>query len=282
LNREHSDPYDYLVAKRHCGLTGYEYEPSWDDCRIERLKDRISVAVATTMPTYEELDDALWKLLWEQTAAEYRAELVVSLSPEEARARMEQEKAEDIARAEEARSYHQKDAAADFEYYYQFPVWTLEEAVSLSFGKDPVKVNWNTVRDYEGVSSFAKMYARRRHLCLNAKLANELSEPVTPESFVAWAQRMKIDLPEVLVDRVISTQAHAPKKTSEVLGTRERTSHLKLIAVLAKCYGYDPLKKNSAAAEIKSELERLGLSLDEDTIRKYLAAAIELQHETNA
>ena len=51
------------------------------------------------------------------------------------------------AKQEEERKkfYNQPDANADFDYYCKCPYWTLDEAIALSLGKDPVKVNWNTV-----------------------------------------------------------------------------------------------------------------------------------------
>lgn len=62
------------------------------------------------------------------------------------------------------------------------------------------------------------------------------------------------------------------------LRTRERTSLLNLVIGMAvKGYGYKPAaSKNSAIPEIASDLHELGLSLSEDTIRKYLNESKEL------
>jgi hypothetical protein len=60
--------------------------------------------------------------------------------------------------------------------------------------------------------------------------------------------------------------------------TRERESMLKLIIGLAcGVYGYDPgAARNTATGEIKRDLERIGLAIDDDTIRKYLREGADL------
>ena len=59
---------------------------------------------------------------------------------------------------------------------------------------------------------------------------------------------------------------------------RERNSLLKLIIGMAiKGYTYDPKAgRTGIVREIASDLEQLGISLDDDTIRKYLSEAKEL------
>ncbi len=60
--------------------------------------------------------------------------------------------------------------------------------------------------------------------------------------------------------------------------SRERQSLLKLvIGIAVKGYGYDPkATRTRTVQEMSSDLQMLGLSLDEDTIRKYLNEAKEL------
>lgn len=62
------------------------------------------------------------------------------------------------------------------------------------------------------------------------------------------------------------------------LGTRERDSLLKLVIAMATGgYGYNPMAgRSSTATEITNDLQSVGLSLDQDTVRKYLAEAREL------
>jgi len=61
------------------------------------------------------------------------------------------------------------------------------------------------------------------------------------------------------------------------LSTRERSTLLKLVIGMAiKGYTYDPKQsRNSAIGDIASDLESLGISVDPDTIRKWLKEASE-------
>lgn len=77
---------------------------------------------------------------------------------------------------------------------------------------------------------------------------------------------------ESLRNELANLASGAPSLGGKPLGTRERESMLKLIIGLAYGgYGYVPnTKRTPTAAEISSDLAKLGLSLDQDTIRKFL------------
>lgn len=62
------------------------------------------------------------------------------------------------------------------------------------------------------------------------------------------------------------------------LSTRERDSLLKIVIGMAiQGYGHDPkARRTSTASEIASDLERLDLALDPDTVRKYLQEGSDL------
>ena len=68
--------------------------------------------------------------------------------------------------------------------------------------------------------------------------------------------------------------------TGKTLGQTERKSMLKLIIGMAvDAYDYDPKARNSATGGkngIKVKLAAHGISIDDDTIRKYLTEAKEL------
>ena len=70
--------------------------------------------------------------------------------------------------------------------------------------------------------------------------------------------------------------ASAPKLES-TLHARERDSLLKLVLAMAiKGYGYDPkAHRNSTSKEIAGNSALIGISMDEDTVRKYLTEAKE-------
>jgi hypothetical protein len=77
-------------------------------------------------------------------------------------------------------------------------IWTLDEALALSFGKAPERVNWERVKPHVGVSPFAFQDGRRRDLALRAVQWQQLYDPVLPGIFLAWAKRNEFVLPENL------------------------------------------------------------------------------------
>jgi hypothetical protein len=99
-----------------------------------------------------------------------------------------------IEREERERFFNQPYARADFEHWSRAAHWTLDEAVALSFGKAPERVNWETVKPLVHVSAFAFQYQRRRDLSLRAKLWKQLFDPVLPGFFLAWAKRTDLEV----------------------------------------------------------------------------------------
>jgi hypothetical protein len=78
--------------------------------------------------------------------------------------------------------------------------------------------------------------------------------------------------------RIVDLESAESRESEKPLGARQRDSLLKLIIGMAiKGYGYDPRAGRSGITrEIADDLRLAGLSLDEDTIRKYLNEAKEL------
>lgn len=68
----------------------------------------------------------------------------------------------------------------------------------------------------------------------------------------------------------------SPVARERALVTRERATVLKLIAGMAiRGYAYDPkAAKNAAIGDIESDLQLLGVRLDQDTIRKWVQEAV--------
>jgi hypothetical protein len=78
----------------------------------------------------------------------------------------------------------------------------LDEAVALSFGKAPERVNWQTIFKFLQLSPFAVEYSRRREIALRAAQWKQLYDPVLPGIFLAWAKRLDIDIPAELIEAV--------------------------------------------------------------------------------
>jgi hypothetical protein len=112
--------------------------------------------------------------------------------------RQKAEMKEKNEREERERFFNQPHAQADFDHWSRAAHWTLDEAVALSFGKAPERVNWEKVKPFVQVSEFAFQYQRRRDLALRARAWEQLFDPVLPGIFVAWAKRTDIPVPPEL------------------------------------------------------------------------------------
>lgn len=286
--------------------------------------------------------------LYEVQAAAYIEELRAK-PPEELRAMLSKEKAKEAEetaerlRSEEAsRFFNRPEAWADFAHWSKAAFWTIEEAIALSFGRDPRAVSWATIEGHVRVSPFVMGYRDLRDLAGRAKHMGQLYDPVVPGIYLAWAARIGAKIDQRLIDGVVAnggivadwksmfdaekeaheatkalltqqreellswakekyaealefgksalvereTQIHELKnqilqvssKSERPLSTRERNSLLTLVIGLAiKGFAYDPTASRSTViTEIVSDLNELGLSLDADTVRKYLNEAKEL------
>ena len=99
---------------------------------------------------------------------------------------------------EQSRFFHQDSAKADFNYWCKMAHWSLDEAIALSFGKNPEIVNWVRIEPLTDISQFAKEYEKRRKLALRAIPWKKLYDPVLPSIFLGWAKELKLDIPEHL------------------------------------------------------------------------------------
>ena len=136
--------------------------------------------------------------------ADYKAHLL-QLPPEELQAlvktEFEKQRAEIAAKAEREdreRFFNQPYAQADLDHWSKAAHWTLDEAIALSFGKAPERVNWKSVSPLVGISAFALQYQRRHDLAQRALAWQQLYDPVLPGIFLAWAKRTDIEVPTEL------------------------------------------------------------------------------------
>ncbi len=252
--------------------------------------------------------------------------------------------------------FSQSYTNANFEYWSRISYWTLDEAVALSLGKDPKFVTWERLQKYLDYSTFKINFSNKREEVNRAKVMGQLWVNTVPANFVAWAERMRFDLPVELVTKVkelglqvadwksvsetqqetisilqkrinladeniayerakhseyidksvldlqtlvknystvismrdqdivalnnkiaqLKSQIsnNSPKPKTEI-SIRERESLLQLVLGMAmKGYSYAPnATRSNIVKEIADDLLLAGLSLDEDTIRKYLNEA---------
>lgn len=99
---------------------------------------------------------------------------------------------------ERRRFFNAPGSAAVFQHWAKAAYWSLDEAVALSFRKEPSIVTWEKIKPILQVSSFAMQFNALRDLANRAKAVGQLYDPVLPSLFISWAKRMKIEFPEEL------------------------------------------------------------------------------------
>lgn len=185
---------------------------------------------------------------------------------------------------------------ADWDYWKQIPKTDLYSAVKLSFGIDPRdddKIPATKRNPCQDLKIMPEELLKERHEIAIANLYHGLdaSSPdpskeygfsiVWLAKFATWALLKGWKIPrelEAMSGAKNETQIiDALANVTKPLATIERDSLLKLVIGMAvKGYSYDPnAKKNSAVTEIATDLEKLGLSLSDDTIRKFLKEGAE-------
>jgi hypothetical protein len=100
--------------------------------------------------------------------------------------------------------------------------WTLEQAIAISFGRDPRHVNWSTVEPYYSSSPHAYEYYKRRELVLDAHAQEYLPDPIPSAEFIRWA--LRIDLPCAVAEYELYNHA-PPSQPSSVLMQSTPTVH---------------------------------------------------------
>lgn len=187
----------------------------------------------------------------------------------------------DIEKAERERFFNQPYANADFAHWCKATGWRIDEGIALFMGKAPELVNWESVEEYVLISSFAKEYMKNRHLALRAKEMGKLSDPATPEAFLAWAKQNEIKYPveleQHLKARATSTEdAKCNLSSSKSGATKMYESTQKLLGgIVSAQYDYEK-EPAEVIKQIVEDLEAVGISMGPETVRKHIDLAIEL------
>lgn len=173
--------------------------------------------------------------------------------------------------------------------------WSLREAIALVSEENPK----GSVIVRPGST-----YGRVADLAQRAIQMGLLTEPIIPRNFLDWADENGIRYPEELGVQVRKSQAAIPKidvaaliaernnlreevrklkETEKPPHTKEFNTALKLIAGLAVAsYKHNPRsERSSAIGSMANALAKVGISIDEDTIRKYVRRGEEYLPEIN-
>ena len=195
-----------------------------------------------------------------------------------------------------------KLASEDYDYWCRADYWTSSEFIGLLLGLSP-----NYIAPYTRETGSATTEIDEKVLSLKMLLdrsydLRKLDYRSSPQTLLAWAKSKQIDLPERLIvaaekfrlfdyddeDRSIGKEmqdqnviqlpnTEQATRIEPPVNKKERDSMLKLIIGMAvRAYVYDPTQsRSSIASEISDDLATCGISMDVDTIRKYLKQSAE-------
>jgi hypothetical protein len=183
------------------------------------------------------------------------------------------------------------DFSADFTYWGCMPNLTLHELTALSVGADPRKITEKYIEKRLELSkrnrplwSADTLLVQQREIF--ARYFHNtgwgfVSEPISRVKM--WIDKMSMAVhPEFyssLAQRLDQPKPHAVSADrAKTLTNQERDTLLKLIAAMScEQYGYTPdAKRSPVSSNIKDDLERVGLGMDDKTIRKWLKEASRL------
>ena len=204
--------------------------------------------------------------------------------------------------------------SADYEHWARVIFWSAGEATAMALGCEPVSRERDSRRLHslmqfgsEADQEFVRRAAKMTRLVERHFGNSHFIVKIEPSKFLFWLRDQRLWIPDGMAEAIaefdhplIDWQARATaaetnseklaKRVSELEGviadgainsssqTRERDSLLKLfIGMAVKGYAYDPkAARSSVASEISIDLQLLGLSLSDDTIRKYLRDGAEI------
>ncbi len=185
-------------------------------------------------------------------------------------------------------------------YWSRAKRWSVSEAGYLIAGLDPDRAKQRLVSSSYGLSQ--DLNYRVATLLEQELGAHSFDATFSPIEIFAAADLLELKVPERLrteteridakrraVDKGVSPDAgrvpqisprshNAESEDDEhTLSTREQNSLLKILLGMAIAnYKHDPRAgRNSTAPEIAKDMETIGMSIDPDTVRKWLRAAAE-------
>lgn len=171
--------------------------------------------------------------------------------------------------------FNNLSADADFSHWKKFAIWEPEEAVALSFGKDPRVVNkaslFRNLGRHMPRSDFFKAYRLRLLVLERAVEAGALSIPMTVEAFLSWAKANDWELPAELDANALSKATRRQSRTTREIEHKELRSAYKLILGLAEYLSKG--KERNEVTAIVSALDQTDNRLSRDAVRNSLRKA---------
>ena len=162
------------------------------------------------------------------------------------------------------------DQISSQEYFYwaKKEVWTLEQAAQLAVGLLP------SLQDQHARICFINKEQEKRYQRLLLSLKEtEKKETVAPSEFFIWTNRKRVDVSRVLIKQIKEALKANDDTDKYVYNAKEQHSLLLMLgAIIQNTYQKDsvPYAKDSLTTEIRDDLVRMGVHMDDATILKFI------------
>jgi len=179
------------------------------------------------------------------------------------------------------------DYVADFDYWAKMPSFSIEEVLSLSIGIEPNHFGKKEIEGLRG-KAFENLWPSlqfllRRHEQLRRQFDPQRQQwKVSANRFLVWVREMEFEAhPEFirLLEKHYAENVTQNASTGSPQRTdpREVDSIAQLFTAMAvACYDYKPGQARSPVTKDITELAAsMGLTISEDTVRKYLRRGAE-------
>ncbi len=209
---------------------------------------------------------------------------------------------EEIARQAETDGWYKRPLdELDYCDWARQARWSEEVATALSFGLDPLGVQWDRLAALaEQYQSALKILRFRERVKLIAW--DEIALPMLPDRFLEWAIAREYPVPAALVEavercghsvtdlrkqcvdlkaRCAELEAESQNLRSDSVKPAERRSLLAIVLGLAVTkFEFDgDKKKNNAPKAIAGAVSQAGFEVSDDTVRGYLKEAWQRRNE---
>lgn len=227
--------------------------------RMKKINYMLRYYPKDTQPSLRQLARSSTKSSYKITTREEAKNDLLKLSKEEIERLYKEEINRQIARDEEDEKRRYLNCDADFDYWGKQANWTIDEGCILVLGKDPCKIKWEQIRQYTNISFFAEKFEKMRNMAQGYATSGQLTNPISPGIFLAWARRMDYVLPEKLVEVVeghgvqIADWQTLYRDAMEIINQRKQKieiMHLEYDQLMSK---YEELKKNPCQMDQESD-----------------------------
>lgn len=90
----------------------------------------------------------------------------------------------------------------EYAHWAQMSHWTIDEAIALSLNRDPRKLTVAAAEEERGNSPTAQKFFRRKVIAERAITNGQLPRSPTKTQFIAWAERLRWEIPSELKEAV--------------------------------------------------------------------------------